>query len=387
MFRPFRGKETPRAYRRGLWVTAAILSFPAACVHRQTGAERTFAQTLVEDVMRRHPDVKGLELAGRRADGCVTIAASDRADVGDRCDDEEQRALRTGEALVEEPDGKDPAYIVAEPLHDVSGAVVGLLITDIVPPAGADRAAIMDRARAVRLDVESRIPSAVRLTSGTPALSQLPPIDSAYAPRLDPASFSSAVTNPYFPLVPGTTFRFRGTGEAKDETNVVTVMTETRQVSGIRATVVHDQVFEGGQLVEDTYDWYAQDAAGTVWYLGEDTKEYRNGSVVSTQGSWEAGVNGGKAGIIMWADPAKHVGETYRQEYLPGAAEDMGKVVSLQESVVVPYGRFDGCIKTEDTTPLEPKVLEHKIYCRGVGVVEEGESAREGSELVAVEKR
>ena len=136
----------------------------------------------------------------------------------------------------------------------------------------------------------------------------------------------------------------------------------------VRTTVVHDRVFAAdGSLAEDTFDWYAQDAAGNVWYFGEDTAEYQNGSVSSTYGSWEAGVNGAQPGVVMLAQP--DVGERYHQEFLRGEAEDLGKVIALDDHVSVPYGRLGDVLVTEDTTPLEPQVLEHKYYAPGIGVV------------------
>jgi hypothetical protein len=208
----------------------------------------------------------------------------------------------------------------------------------------------------------------------------------AYDPRIDPANFVAAVTNPYFPLTPGTVYRFAGTGASRSETNVVTVTRDRRLVAGIPATVVHDEVFEHGKLAEDTYDWYAQDRQGNVWYLGEDSHTVKNGRVTSAEGSWETGVKGAKPGVVMWADPAAHLGEAYRQEYLPGQAEDMGKVISARETVAVPHGTFQNCVLTEDTTPLEPRVRERKYYCSGLGVVREVESATAGSDLVGVDR-
>jgi hypothetical protein len=366
---------------------AVIPLIPSAGARAQTRARgESYAQRVLRDVMRRHPQLIGMELAARRGNGCVTVAATDAGDIGHTCDAGERQQMRAGESQVEEPSAADPAYVITEPLRDASGQIMGLIMMDIRPERGG-RAAALARARAARLEVESRIRSLEQFRGGSSAAAPPPSEDASYAPRLDPAAFANAVTNPYFPLVPGTVFRFRGTGNARDETTVVTVTSDTRVVNGIRATVVRDQVYRAGELIEDTYDWYAQDGAGNVWYLGEDTKEYRNGRVVTTQGSWEAGVGAAKPGIIMWADPAAHVGERYRQEYLPGEAEDWGKVVAVGETVVVPYGRFQGCIKTEDTTPLEPNVREHKYYCRGVGVVKEAEQSGEGMELVAVDKR
>ena len=176
------------------------------------------------------------------------------------------------------------------------------------------------------------------------------------------------IDNPYLPLAPGSRWVYRETDPDGAEQRVeVTVTDRTKRILGIDATVVHDVVSEDGRLVEDTYDWYAQDADGNVWYLGEDTKEYEDGKVVSTKGSWEAGVDGAQAGIVMPAGP--EVGATYRQEYYAGQAEDAAKILSLDERVEVPAGSFKGVLLTKDFTPLEPDVLEHKFYARGVGAV------------------
>jgi hypothetical protein len=147
----------------------------------------------------------------------------------------------------------------------------------------------------------------------------------------------------------------------------VTVTRQTKRIQGIRATIVHDVVTDDGELVEDTYDWYAQDSEGNVWYLGENTKEYENGEVTTTAGSWEAGVDGAMAGVIMPGDPK--VGMSYRQEHYEGEAEDRGEILSLDERVEVPFGSFTDVLMTKDTTPLEPEILEHKFYARGVGPV------------------
>lgn len=182
----------------------------------------------------------------------------------------------------------------------------------------------------------------------------------------EPSAFVPQVSNQFFPLMPGTTHHYASSDGS--ETNTVEVLTTTKTILGIQATIVHDQVFADAELIEDTFDWYAQDANGNVWYLGEDSRELENGQVVSTEGSWEAGVDGAQAGIIMWADPAAHVGEEYRQEFAAGEAEDIAKVVSVAETVVVPFGSFTGCLKTEDRNPLETGAVEHKFYCSGVGL-------------------
>ena len=150
---------------------------------------------------------------------------------------------------------------------------------------------------------------------------------------------------------------------------VVTVLTRTRKITGIEAVVVHDVASEHGQVVEDTFDWFAQDRAGNVWYLGEDTTEFENGKPHSTAGSWQAGRDGAQAGIALPAAP--RTGLDYRQEYHHGDAEDRAVVTGTDERAQVPFGRFDHVLTTRDTTPLEPDLVERKYYARGVGVVME----------------
>lgn len=185
---------------------------------------------------------------------------------------------------------------------------------------------------------------------------------------LDPADFTSEIDNPYWPMQAGSRWIYRETdGEGKVQRVEVTVTGETKLIAGIEARVVHDVVTEDGQLVEDTFDWYAQDRDGNVWYLGEATEEYEDGTVVTTAGSWETGVDGAQAGILVPAHP--EVGTTYRQEYYAGEAEDAAEVLSLDERAEVPFGTFDGVLLTKDFTPLDPGVLEYKLYAKGVGPV------------------
>lgn len=202
-----------------------------------------------------------------------------------------------------------------------------------------------------------------------------------YVPQL-PATWVATVTNPFFPLVPGTVYEYEGRTSAGLETTRVEVLTGTRMVQGIAATVVRDRVYLDGALIEDTYDWYAQAADGTVWYLGEDSREIENGRVVSTEGSWEWGVDGALPGVIMWGAPASHLGEEYRQEFYEGEAEDWAKVVAVDVSVTVPNGTFTGCIRTEDWNALERGSREQKVYCPQVGFVLEIGGSGERIELV-----
>lgn len=185
---------------------------------------------------------------------------------------------------------------------------------------------------------------------------------------LDPAQFTANIDNRWWPMTPGSRWVYRETdAEGATQRVEVTVTDQTKKIIGIQARVVHDLVTEDGQLVEDTYDWYAQDSKGNIWYLGEDTKEYENGKVATTEGSWQAGVGGAQPGILLPADPKKDL--AYRQEYLKGEAEDAAQVLSTDMRAKVPAGFFDPVLVTKDWTPLEPKLLEHKFYAPGVGPV------------------
>jgi hypothetical protein len=187
--------------------------------------------------------------------------------------------------------------------------------------------------------------------------------------ELAPGDFTVDITNTYWPMEPGDRWISSETDGKGDVLRVeVTVQDETYTVvSGIEARVVHDRVTRDGAVVEDTLDWYAQDGDGNIWYLGEKTAEYENGQVVSTEGSWEAGVDGAQPGIAVPADPEP--GLTYRQEYLKGQAEDQGAVLSTDEQVGVPTGIYTGALLTRDTTALEPDLVELKFYAPGIGPV------------------
>lgn len=184
-----------------------------------------------------------------------------------------------------------------------------------------------------------------------------------YSVELDPADFVDDVDHPYFPLSVGSRWVYEGDGERIE----VVVLPDRKRVLGISATVVRDTVTEDGVLVEDTLDWFAQDREGNVWYLGESVKNYEDGELVDTDGSFEAGVGGALPGIVMLAHPA--VGDAYRQEFFPAHAEDLGEVLRIGGERTVPAGTFTDVLVTRDWNPLEPDVVEEKTYARGVGLI------------------
>jgi hypothetical protein len=186
---------------------------------------------------------------------------------------------------------------------------------------------------------------------------------------LDPAEFTTDITNTYWPMKPGQTWRYR---ESDADGNVyrgeTTVQGGTAMVDGIGARAVLDVLTtEDGSLVEKTTDWYAQDSDGNLWYLGEQTAEYKNGQVSSTEGSWRAGEHGAQAGVVLPAAPRP--GLAYRQEYQAGEAEDQAVVLSTSEQVQSPTGIYKKALLTRETTPLEPDLVELKWYAPGVGLV------------------
>jgi hypothetical protein len=206
-----------------------------------------------------------------------------------------------------------------------------------------------------------------------------------YSPWIVPGDFVATIDNPFMPLVPGTRMMYEGPTDAGLERIDYFVTRETRDVMGVTCVVVRDTVTLNGELIEDTYEWYAQDNNGNVWYFGEDSKEYKRGKVVSTTGSWEAGIDGAQPGIVMPASPT--AGPSYRQEYYAGEAEDMAKVDRLGMSVTVPYGSFTGVLRTLEWTPLEPGFYEYKYYAPGVGLVLEAvRGSRERVELLSISR-
>jgi hypothetical protein len=198
------------------------------------------------------------------------------------------------------------------------------------------------------------------------------PVGAGDLPTFDPDRVVDDIDNPWLPLVEGARWTYEGEVDGELERVEVVVTGDRRDIDGISAVVVRDTVTVDGELVEDTFDWFAQDEDGNVWYLGEAVEDYEDGVVVSTEGSWEYGVDGAEAGLVMPAEPA--VGMRYSQELLPGEAEDMGEVVELDGDRLV----------VREWNPLEPGTVEHKVYERGTGLVEEFvvEGGEGGVELV-----
>jgi len=199
----------------------------------------------------------------------------------------------------------------------------------------------------------------------------------------DDFSHPTQIDNPYFPLVPGTTYAYGGSTEDGFEHVDVSVSHLTKRILGVKSAIVVDRVYLDGELVEETFDWYAQDNEGNVWYMGEDSAEYDSGILVSTEGSWQAGVDGAEAGFIMLADP--QVGDEYQQEFYEGEAEDMAEVLALDAPVTLSDASTFTCLKVYEWTPLDLTVMEHKYYAPGIGVVLEEQA--DGSypiELVSI---
>jgi hypothetical protein len=221
---------------------------------------------------------------------------------------------------------------------------------------------------------------------GEPSAAPSPSI-APWDPKIDPANFTHKITNPYFPLEPGTTRISAGRKDGVPQVHELSVLRQTRVIMGVRCAFVKDVVTSNGEMVEKTSDWYAQDADGNVWYFGEATADFAKGVVTSTAGSWEAGVDNAKPGIIMQANPKP--GPKYYSEYRPGIAEDQGQVLKTGTTLRIPAGNFDHVIIIKDTNPLDPTLVQHKWYAKGVGIIQTvrtGSSHRERYRLVEIRK-
>jgi hypothetical protein len=198
-------------------------------------------------------------------------------------------------------------------------------------------------------------------------LQKTAPSGPPYHPTINPADFTTHFTNHYWPLKPGATWTYEGLKDGLPEHVVIVVTHTPRSVFGVNCLTIVDTVTINGSLEEKTTDWYAQDKSGAVWYFGENSKDYKNGAVSSTQGTWEAGVDGALPGMIVQGAPAP--GPTYRQEYRPGVAEDMARVLTTSAVQTVPAGTYHGVVETYDTDPLNPDKKETKFFAPGVGPV------------------
>jgi hypothetical protein len=226
------------------------------------------------------------------------------------------------------------------------------------------------------------LPAAAFAGTSNPA-----PVTTPYHPDFNPADFGGPIDNPWLPLKPGTVNRYRGVGDdgKTRELNTVRVTHRTKRIMGVKATVVLDQVFSEGKPEERTFDWYAQDNAGNVWYLGEDSFNFEHGRFVKDPGSWEAGVGNGQPGIIMLAHPRR--GEAYRQEYSPGHAVDQAQVLGGGGALRVPFRLFKRTLLTLEYSTID-KQYELKWHGRGVGVIKEQAvtKSKELSQLVAIKR-
>jgi hypothetical protein len=181
------------------------------------------------------------------------------------------------------------------------------------------------------------------------------------------AELSPQISNPWFPLPVGSVARTAGVIEHDYAAGRTSTLAATRLIAGVRCAVVLDTVALDGRPLERTFDYYAQDAAGNVWYFGEDSFDRQDGRWRRSPGSWRAGVDGARPGIVMEAAP--QAGDAYAQEHDLGHAEDQARVLGWVESLTVPYGTFTHVLETEEWTPLEPGVVERKYYASGVGLI------------------
>jgi len=232
----------------------------------------------------------------------------------------------------------------------------GVLLAAVALFAGADPA----------------VSSASRPADHHPATCVLPVFGpgSRYHPRINPKNFSPNVTNPWFPLKPGRTVVSTGVKDGLKALDLTVTTSRTKLVDGVRTRIVEDRLYLNNVLQERTSDYYAQDRCGNVWYFGEDTAELdARGRVVSTEGSFHAGVDGAQPGVFMQAHP--QLGRKFRQEWYAGQAEDVFWAVQRHAKVTVPLGTFHNALRTLETTALEPGVVDTKYYVRGIGQVAE----------------
>jgi hypothetical protein len=215
------------------------------------------------------------------------------------------------------------------------------------------------------LTLMAAVPAAAARTASCPLPTFGP--GASYHPQIRASDFTPKVTNPWFPLTPGKVLVYTGDKDRVPAIDIFAPSRRTRVIDGVRTRVVEDRLYTNGFLGERTSDYYAQDRCGNVWYFGEDTAELdRKGKITSRSGSFHAGVHGAEPGVFMQANP--QIGREFRQEWAPGQAEDKYRALDFSSSATVPFGSFHGTLLlTAETTALEPGVLDHKYYLRGVG--------------------
>jgi len=274
-------------------------------------------------------------------------------------------AALPGAARADDPCATTAAYQRSSASFELKEELLDAIAVCINVEDPRDRAECLNEARADYLDglelvqeqYDARLDLCGLLGGGT------------YDPEIEPRDFTTAIDNPWLPLPVGAVWNYESLTEEGLEEIEVTVLPETRTILGVECVTVRDTVTLEGELVEDTLDWYAQDEDGNVWYFGEIVFNYEEGYVADIDGSWLAGVDGAKPGIVMLAAPA--VGATYRQEWLAGEAEDAATVLDDGAAVTLGLGTFTGCLQTADFTPVEPDALEHKFYASGIGFLYE----------------
>jgi hypothetical protein len=200
-----------------------------------------------------------------------------------------------------------------------------------------------------------------------PTVTATKSVEGKYAPKIVPANFVKQFSNPYFPMIPGTTFTYEGKTEKGNERNEVTITTKTKKILGVTCAVVSGSIYLDDKLAEKTSGWYAEDKNGNIWFFGQDARQYKDGKTAGSGGSWQAGLKGAQPGIIMQARP--EIGVSYRQDYYKGKAEDMAQVVSLSETASVPNGDYKDLLLIKTWSALEPTLVENKFYAKDVGLI------------------
>lgn len=206
-----------------------------------------------------------------------------------------------------------------------------------------------------------------------------------YNPQINPADFSTEITNKYFALPVGKKLTYETTEQGRVTERIeIEILQETKTIEGVETVVYLDKEYKNGQLVEETRDYLAQHKNGDVWYFGEDVNNYSNGVLLNHSGSFLHGKDGAKAGIWMKAE--QRAGDSYRQEFYVGHAEDMRDTIATGETVATKSGTYTDCVKVYDWTPLEKDSREHKYHCPQIGALALTEDLETGSrsELVNV---